>query len=156
MGFPSIVSGYRAGAFGLALALCSMAMSADTIVLKNGHRISASNGVEVGDKIRYETSVGELSLPKSIVDRIEKGGAGPRAASAADNASNMAITPPVMDAAGGNGGEIERIVIHDAAIDRQYIAKLESETRSGSPVAGMKAAVAHHAAANFELAHGDM
>ena len=156
MGFPSIVSGYRAGVFGLAVALCSMAVSADTIVLKNGHRISASNVVEVGDKIRYETSVGELSLPKSIVDRIEKGGAGPRGASAADNASNMAITPPAMDAAGGNGGEIERAVIHDGAIDRQSIAKLEAETRSGSPVAGMSAAVAHHAAANFELAHGDM
>ena len=156
MGFPSSVSGYRAGVFGLAVALCSMAVSADTIVLKNGHRISASNVVEVGDKIRYETSVGELSLPKSIVDRIEKGGAGPRGASAADNASNMAITPPAMDAAGGNGGEIERAVIHDGAIDRQSIAKLEAETRSGSPVAGMSAAVAHHAAANFELAHGDM
>ena len=156
MGFPSSVSGYRAGVFGLAVALCSMAVSADTIVLKNGHRISASNVVEVGDKIRYETSVGELSLPKSIVDRIEKGGAGPRGASAADNASNMAITPPAMDAAGGNGGEIERAVIHDGAIDRQSIAKLEAETRSGSPVAGMSAAVAHHAAANFELARGDM
>ena len=156
MGLPSIVRGYRAGVFGLALALGSMATWADTIVLKNGHRISASNVVEVGDKIHYETSVGELSLPKSIVDHIEKGGAGPRGASAAENASNMAITPPAMDAAGGKGGEIARTVIHDGAIDRQYIAKLESETRSGSPVAGMNAAVAHHAAANFELAHGDM
>src|SRR3984893_6119876 len=156
MGFPSIVRGYRAAVFGLALALGSMATWADTIVLKNGHRISANNVVEVGKKIRYETSVGELSLPKSIVDHIEKGGAGPRGASAADNASNMAITPPAMDAAGGNGGEIERAVIHDGAIDRQSIAKLEAETRSGSPVAGMGHAVAHHAAANFELAHGDM
>jgi len=47
-------------------------------------------------------------------------------------------------------------VIHDGAIDRQYIAKLAGETRSGSPVAGMGAAVGHHAAAMFELAHGDM
>src|ERR1700693_3752673 len=156
MGFPSNVRGYRAAGFGLALALGSAGMWADTIVLKNGHRISASNVVEVGDKIRYETSVGELSLPKAIVDHIEKGGAGPRGASASDNASNMAITPPAMDAAGSNGGEIERAVIHDGAIDRQYIAELESETRSGSPLAGINAAVAHHAAANFELAHGDM
>src|ERR1700704_6986831 len=116
MGFPSSVSGYRAVVFGLAVALCSMAVSADTIVLKNGHRISASNVIEVGDKIRYETSVGELSLPKSIVDHIEKGGGGPRGASAADNASNMAITPPAMDAAGGHGAENERAGIHDGAI----------------------------------------
>ncbi|HSY33860.1 MAG TPA: hypothetical protein VLA42_17900 [Verrucomicrobiae bacterium] len=132
--------------FSVVLALGSAGAWADTIVLKNGHRISASNVVEAGDKIRYETSVGELSLPKSIVDHIEKG----------SYVSNMAITPPVMDAAHGNGGEIEHAVIHGGSIDRQYIAKLESETRSGSAAAGMDAAVAHHAAASFELAHGDM
>src|SRR6202030_4229881 len=38
----------------------------------------------------------------------------------------------------------------------EYIAKWESETRSGSAAAGMDAAIAHHAAASFELAHGDM
>jgi tetratricopeptide (TPR) repeat protein len=156
MGSLSILRGCRSGVFSLALALGGAGVWADTIVLKNGHRISASNVVEVGDKIRYETSVGELSLPKAIVDHIEKGGAGPRSASSSDNASNMAITPPVMDAPGSNGGEIERAAIHDGSIDREYIAKLESETRGGSPLAGINAAVAHHAAANFELAHGDM
>ena len=59
---------------------------ADTIVLKNGRRILAFNVVEVGEKIRYETSAGELSLPKSIVDHIEKGGAVPLAGSGAANA----------------------------------------------------------------------
>jgi tetratricopeptide (TPR) repeat protein len=156
MGFPSTVRAYRAALFCIALLLGSVGVCADTIVLKNGHRISASNVVEVGDKIRYETSVGELSLPKSIVDHIEKGGGGPQAASGADNASNMAITPPAMVAVGSSGGEIERAAVHDGAIDRQYIAKLESETRSGSAAAGMSAAAAHHAAAIFELAHGDM
>src|ERR1700693_542320 len=146
MGSLSILRGCRAAGFSLALALGGAGVWADTIVLKNGHRISASNVVEAGDKIRYETSVGELSLPKSIVDHIEKG----------SYVSNMAITPPVMDAAHGNGGEIEHAVIHGGSIDRQYMAKLESETRGGSAAAGMDAAVAHHAAANFELAHGDM
>src|ERR1700681_4194824 len=102
MGFPSIGRGCRAVVFNVVLALGSMGAWADTIVLKNGHRISASNVVEAGDKIRYETSVGELSLPKSIVDHIEKG----------SYVSSMAITPPVMDAAHGNGGEIEHAVIH--------------------------------------------
>jgi len=146
MGFPSIGRGYRAGVFSMVLTLGSMAAWADTIVLKNGHRISASNVVEVGDKIRYETSVGELSLPKSIVDHIEKG----------SYVSSMAITPPVMDGPRGNSGAIEHAVIHGDSIDREYIAKLESESRSGSAAAGMDAALAHHAAASFELAHGDM
>src|ERR1700686_233781 len=146
MGFPSIRRGYRAGVFSVALTLGSAGAWADTIVLKNGHRISASNVTEMGDKIRYETNGGELSLPKSIVDHVERG----------SYVSNMAITPPAMDAARGNGGEIEHAVIHGGAIDREYIAKLESETRSGSAAAGMDAAVAHHVAASFELAHGDM
>jgi len=146
MGFPSIGRGYRAGVFSVALALGSAGAWADTIVLNNGHRISASNVLEVGDKIQYETSAGELSLPRSIVDHIEKG----------SYVSNMAITPPAMDAGRGKGGEIEHAVIHGGSIDREYIAKLESETRSGSAAAGMDAAVAHHAAASFELAHGDM
>ncbi len=68
--------------------------------------------------------------------RERRRGARTASASATDNASNMAITPPAMDAASGNGGEIEHAVIHDGAIDRQYIAKLESETRSGSPRSG--------------------
>ena len=38
--------------------------------------LSALNVREEGDKVKYETSAGELSLPKSIVDHIEKGGAG--------------------------------------------------------------------------------
>ena len=57
--------------FWLAIAFPSVA--SDTIVLKNGRRIVALSAVEDGDKIRYETSAGELSLPKSMVDHIERG-----------------------------------------------------------------------------------
>jgi hypothetical protein len=134
----------------------AVATPADTIVLKNGRRILAFNVVEAGEKIRYETSAGELSLPKSIVDHIEKGGAVPMAGSGAAHAANLAITPPSMDSAGISGGEIEHAAVHDGAIDRQYIAKLEGETRGGSSAAGLNAAVGHHAAAMFELSRGDM
>ncbi|MDP9338125.1 MAG: peptidase MA family metallohydrolase [Acidobacteriota bacterium] len=140
----------------LGLLGVAAATPADTIVLKNGRRILAFNVAEVGEKIRYETSAGELSLPKSIVDHIEKGGAMPMAGSGVANASNLAITPPAMEAAASNGGEIEHAVVHDGAIDRQYIAKLEGETQGGSSAAGIHAAVGHHAAAMFELSRGDM
>ncbi len=145
-----------AGLLAIALLAGALAARADTIVLKNGRRILAFHVVEAGEKIRYETSAGELSLPKSIVDHIEKGGAVPMGGSGAANAANLAITPPAMDTASENGGEIERAAVHDGAIDRQYIAKLEAETRGGMPSAGISAAVGHHAAAIFELAHGDM
>src|ERR1035438_7486667 len=54
--------------------LMATAVFADTIVLKNGRRITAFNVSDTGDKIHYETSAGELTLPKSIMDHIEKGG----------------------------------------------------------------------------------
>src|SRR4051794_29041444 len=67
----------------------------DTIVLKNGRRIMALTAVVDGDKVRYETAAGELSLPRSIVDHIEKGGALQSAGPPA-GASNLAIAPPSM------------------------------------------------------------
>jgi tetratricopeptide (TPR) repeat protein len=128
---------------------------ADTIVLKNGRRIVANNVREEGDKVTYETSAGELSLPKSIVDHIEKGGGVPMADSPAAAAANLAITPPAIEAISG-GTEIERSTVHDGAIDRDYIAKLEGGARAGDQHAMASAALAHHAAAQFELSRGDM
>ena len=131
---------------------------ADTIVLKNGRRIVAQSVVEDGDKVRYQTSAGELSLPKSIVDHIEKGGPVPTSVGMPEGAANLAITPPAMESKGSSGaaGEIEHAAVHDGAIDRAYIGKLENEAKVGGQQAGMKAAIGHHAAAMFELAQGDM
>ena len=127
---------------------------ADTIVLKNGRRIVANNVREEGDKVKYETSAGELSIPKSIADHIEKGGSVPMGDSPAAAAANLAITPPAMAATSG-GTEIESGVLHDGAIDREYIGKLEGAARAGGQRANLSAALAHHAAAQFELSRGD-
>lgn len=139
-----------------ALLLTTPAARADTIVLKNGRRIVALSVTEEGDKIHYLTSAGELSLPKSIVDHIEKGGFAPSQdfpESAAT--SNLSITPPALNTSGG-GSEIERSTVHDGAIDRDYIAKLEGQARVGGQQANMNVALAHHAASQFELNRGDM
>jgi tetratricopeptide (TPR) repeat protein len=144
---------------GVAFALLAVAgfAFADTIVLKNGRRITAMSVVEDGDKVRYQTSAGELSLPKSIVDHIEKGAAVAMAGSPGGDAANLAIAPPAMQPAGaGAGEEIDHFAVHDGAIDRAYITKLEVEARSGSKQDNFNAALAHHAASTFELAHGDM
>jgi tetratricopeptide (TPR) repeat protein len=138
-----------------ALLVAGAAAKADTIVLKNGRRIIALSVTEEGDRIRYETSAGELSLPKSIVDHIEKGGAVPMADSPAAAAATLSITPPAVTRS-GNSGEIENGAVHDGSIDRDYIAKVEGEARSGGPRANMAAALAHHAAAQFLLSRGDM
>jgi tetratricopeptide (TPR) repeat protein len=56
----------------------------------------------------------------------------------------------------GGGSDIALAAVHDGAIDRVYIAKLEGQARAGGSSQAMPAALAHHAAAMFELAHGDM
>ena len=139
----------------VGMLVCALAARADKIVLKNGRQIVAYNVSEDGDKIRYETSAGELSIPKSIVDHIEKGGLMPVMESPAAAAANLNMAPPPMEAT-GNAAEIDHAAVHDGFIDREYIARVEGEARGGSATANQKAALAHHAAAQFELAHGDL
>jgi len=140
---------------GIAALLLSQAARADTIVLKNGRRIVALSVREEGDKVTYETAAGELSLPKSIVDHVEKGGAVPLADTPVAGAASLAITPPAMAAPSG-GSEVDAGAVHAGAIDRDYIAKLEGDARGGDRRANARAALAHHAAAQFELSRGDM
>jgi len=139
------------------LLLASSRAAADTIVLKNGRRITAISVVEEGDKVKYQTSAGELSLPKSIVDHIEKGGAVAIAGSPGADAANLAIAPPeTQPVSRGGSEEIEHAAVHDGSIDRVYIARLESEARSGTEQASFRAAIGHHAASLFEFSRGDL
>ncbi len=146
---------FRAALLCAALLAMNGLAAGDTIVLKNGRRISALSAFEEGDKVKYLTSAGELSLPKSIVDHIEKGGSASMNGSAGTEAANLAIAPPTMESS-GTSGEVEQAAVHDGAIDRGYIAKLEAAARSGGREANRSAALGHHLAANFELARGDM
>jgi len=142
---------------GAALLFAAVAARPDTIVLKNGRRIAAMNVREEGDKITYETSAGQLSLPKSIVDHVEKGGVAVADSPVAAAVANLAITPPAaVVVPTGGGSEVERSTVHDGAIDREFIAKMEGGARGGDKRANANAALAHHTAAQFELAHGDM
>src|SRR5580692_8799228 len=136
---------------GLISVLASVGR-AETIVLKNGKRIVALSVVEDGDKIRYETAAGQLSLPRSIVDHIERGPAGVMPDSPAANAAGLVIAPPAFE----SDAEVENATVHDGAIDRNYLSHVEGEARSGASKANARAARALHAASQFELAHGDM
>jgi tetratricopeptide (TPR) repeat protein len=138
-------------AIGLSLLLANETR-ADTIVLKNGRRIAALSVSVEGDKVRYLTAAGELALPKSIVDHIETGQM-PLGSSA--GAANLSITPPSIEPTAANVAA-ESGAVHDGAVDREFLAAMASEARSGAPGANEKAAVAHHAAAQFELSRGDM
>ena len=127
---------------------------ADKIVLKNGRKIIAYNVVEDGDKVRYETSAGQLALPRSIVDHIEKGGLMPVIGSPAAAAAGLNLEPPEPAATAGDS-EIDKSAVHDGAVDRNYINNLESRAGAGDAQA-LRAARAHHAASEFELVKGDL
>jgi len=139
----------------VVVLLAPVGMHADKIVLKNGRKIIAYNVVEEGDKVRYETSAGQLSLPKSIVDHIEKSGLLPMAESPATAAANLDITPPAMENT-ANSAEIDQAAVRDGSVDRNYIARLEGEARGGDAKASRRAALALYAASQFELSHGEL
>jgi tetratricopeptide (TPR) repeat protein len=121
-------------------------------VLKNGRRIVAASVTEEGDRVSYETRAGRMSIPKSIVARVEH-----------DNSTDIVestivpatpVTAPQVDPVQGYE-EVARLTIHDDAIDFGYLARLESDARSGSASSIEKVAAAHHAAAQFLLNKGD-
>jgi len=130
------------------------AARADKIVLKNGRKIIAYNVVEDGDKVRYETAAGQMALPKSIVDHIEKGGLMPMTGSPASAAASLSLEPPEAAATAGES-EIDKNAVHDGAVDRNYINALESGAGAGGEKAS-QASRAHHAASRFEIVKGDL
>jgi tetratricopeptide (TPR) repeat protein len=134
------------------LLLVVSSAAADTIVLKNGRRIVASTVTEDGDRVRYETPAGTMSIPKSIVARIDRDGLGYSAGSAV--ASEPPVSAPRVDPVRGYD-DIARLVIHDNAIDFGYIAQMETDARSHAPLAIEKVAAAHYAAAQFLESKGD-
>ncbi len=127
---------------------------ADTIVLKNGRKIVASNVTESADKVTYQTPAGEMTIPKSIVDRIEKDDfAYSTAASEAKSAAAARVQAPAVAPAGGYD-EVASLVVHGDSIDYAYLARLDQDARSGPQDALNKDAVAHYAAAQYLLAKG--
>ena len=149
---------WRGILLGGVVLLAAAATPGDTIVLKNGRRITALSVTEEGDKVSYETSAGTLTLPKAIVDHIEHGTLA--AAEVTENPAKLALRPPETEAPAvkfpANMNEIERRVLQDGGVDRDYVAQLENEARSGQALANQNAAMAHHSASQFELLNGDL
>jgi tetratricopeptide (TPR) repeat protein len=136
----------------LLLLAVSSSAAADTIVLKNGRRIVADNVTEDATHVTYQTPAGELSIPKSIVARIERDNFGYSSASRAS--SEPPVSAPQVEPVRGYE-EVAGLAVHDNAIDFSYLSRLESDARSGSATAIAKLAAAQHADAQFLLGKGD-
>lgn len=112
----------------LIITLCSTAVlcavaAADTIVLKNGDRIYADSVTESDGRVRYTVGDSSFALPKSIVVRIETGGAPVPAAAAAlpvvdlpKSGAEIPISPDLRDR-----------VIHGGAVDTDALRSIERE-----------------------------
>ncbi len=123
-------------------------------MLKNGRRITATNVVEENGRVSYETPAGRLSLPRSIVERIERGEALTTEPASSSAAQLSLAAPPVEPAEAYE--DVTRAAVHDSSIDRDYVTKLEEAARTGAAAASARAAAAHRAAARFELHRGDL
>ncbi len=142
----------RAAPIATLFLLAVSSAAADTIVLKNGRRIMASSVTEEADRVSYETPAGRMSIPKSIVARIEHDDFTYSSAAKAD--SQPPISAPQVEPVRGYE-EIAHLAIHDDSIDFAYIARLESDARSGTSEAVAKVTAAHYAAAQFLVGKGD-
>jgi tetratricopeptide (TPR) repeat protein len=126
--------------FCLGLVLCSAA-GADTIVLKNGDRIHADSAQERNGRIEYNIGDNTLTIPRSIVVRIEKG---PAPQPAAATATASAIEPPLMREEMAIPADLAARVIKNGAVDVAVLKAIEGEDVPA------QSAAANAIAANFE------
>jgi tetratricopeptide (TPR) repeat protein len=135
------------------LAISSAA--ADTIVLKNGRRIVADHVTQSDGKVSYQTPAGEMSIPQSIVDHIDKDDLSYSSAAAAASQAKIASVSvqPVAPIHGYD--ELAAQTIHPDGVDFAFIARLDRDAHAGTPDAINKDAAAHHIAAQFLAARGD-
>ncbi len=111
----------------------------------------AVNVVDQGDHVSYETDAGVLSLPKSIVARIDRDAAIPQPAAG----WKPAVEAPQANPAEGFA-EIVKATVRDGSIDFAYLARLENAANGGDRGAVAKVSAAHHVAAQFLLSKGDL
>jgi Flp pilus assembly protein TadD len=133
----------------LALGALACALSADTIVLKNGRRVAAGRVTEQDQRYVYETANGSFSLPKSLVERVERDGAVPPAPLAGVGASRREAPLPTI---GARAVRPERLVV-DGELDRRYLEELIASPPA-TPVQRELMVASYLAAVEFELGRG--
>ena len=144
----------------MALAACLAGVCrADTIVLKNGRRIVVSNVTREAGKVSGDTPAGRVSLPESMVAQRGKGWTPRRSAPGNEDES---LGGRSADRSSFGRAPAERFrssrsaVVHDGAIDREALARFDSEAPSGNAEAVARAVAGESAASQFEFGRGDI
>jgi tetratricopeptide (TPR) repeat protein len=119
---------------------------ADTIVLKNGDRIAVDSVQERADRLQYWVGDNTLTIPKSIVARVESG---PAASLTPKSADATADLPLVRQPMAGTAPLLAR-VIRNGAVDTAALKAIEEQ---GVPE---QSAAANSVAANFEESRNNL
>jgi tetratricopeptide (TPR) repeat protein len=101
-------------------------VQADVIYLKNGRKLVAQVTKEDDKQVFYEVDGGEISVPKSLIDHVEKSDA-PGAASQEGTARSSREVPLPMSSLPEVSVEPGSAVIHDDAVDEAYLTHLNDE-----------------------------
>jgi len=112
-------------------------------VLKNGDRIQADFAQERNGRVEYTIGDNTMTIPKSIVVRIEKGPVIPPSPAPATSAAGNIEAPPVHQEMVTSGDLVAR-VIRNGAVDAAALRMIESENNA------VQSASANSIAANFE------
>jgi tetratricopeptide (TPR) repeat protein len=123
----------------------ALAAQAETIHLKSGRSILASNVREKGGRIEWEVGDNTYSIAKSLVERIDTGGA---PVVAGGPAQGMEVAPPSEQVA--HAEQFSGRVVVEGRVDPGALAAVEKE---GFPE---NSAAAYYAAAQHEFTHGNL
>ncbi len=117
---------------------------ADVIHLKNGRTIWADHVRETGNHIEYDIGEDSYAIPKSIVDRVEAGGAPPEYSSSAPHGVDLEGASQLA-AAGSLKNESalgEQIIVNDR-VDADALTALERKGDDNVTAAGYLVAAKH-------------
>jgi len=108
------------------LLLFPYLLNADTIYLRNGRKITAQITREDSRQVFYELGGGEFSVPKSLIERIERSPEASPSTGEVDSRSghNLPLPPPSSPEP---FGEANSSVVHDHAVDEAYLQHLANE-----------------------------
>jgi tetratricopeptide (TPR) repeat protein len=130
---------------GFASVVCA---SAEAIHLKNGRTIWADQVRDTGTHIEYDLGDNTYVIPKSLVDRIDAGGAPPVASAS----SAVVLEPPPEFAPTDNSNRDPALaskIIQDGRVDPDALTALEQVGNNSATAAGYLIAGKH------ELDHGN-
>lgn len=130
----------------ILLITLALAAQAETIHLKNGRTILASNVREQNGRVEWEVGDNTYSIAKSLVERIDTGGVPvvPRGTAAEE----VEVAPPTERVE--HAEELSGRVVVEGRVDPGALAAVEKE---GFPE---NSAAAYYAAAQYEYTHGNL